>query len=81
MLIFLLLLVMAGFFLARNGRLGAPPWAVGHRSAPEFEARKILSERFANSEIGSDEFLERASVLNWTPGVEPVVRPRGRRRG
>ena len=69
-------------FLARRGLvvrtdlLGA--WA--RWITPEFEARRILSERFANSEIGSDEFLERASVLNWTPGLEPHPRPKGKRR-
>lgn len=80
MLLVLLLLVLGGFFLARKGHLGGPPWAIGHRSSPEFAARKILSERFANSEIGGEEFLERASILNWTPGIEPLARPKGRRR-
>ncbi len=83
MFIGLLLLVLGGVFLARRGKLGGPPWmgAGRHRLlAPEFEARRILSERFANSEIGSDEFLERASILNWTPGVEPYSAPKGKKR-
>ncbi len=79
-MLIVLLLVLGGIFLARKGRFGPPSWAVGQRFSPEFEARRILSERFANSEIGSDEFLERASVLNWTPGLEPHPRPRGKRR-
>ena len=60
------------FFLARNGKLGAPPWA----ARPEADARTILAERFARGDISSDEFLERASVLNWNPGADD-----GRRRG
>lgn len=83
MLFLLLLLGLGGFFLARTGRIGPPPWLRAGRLSPEFEARKILSQRFANSEIDGDEFLERASILNWTPGVEPLNGPRkgkGKRR-
>ena len=29
----------------------------------------------------SDEFMERSSILNWTPGVEPVPSKRGKKRG
>ena len=32
----------------------------------------ILAERFARGDISSDEFLERSSMLNWTPGSEQV---------
>ena len=39
----------------------------------------MLAERFARGDIGSDEFMERASVLNWTPGVEPA-KVKGKRR-
>ena len=69
---FLLFLLLVGgtlFFLARTGRIGPPPWVT--RNSPEFEARKVLAERFARGDISSDEFMERASVLNWTPGVDP----------
>ena len=55
-----------------------PPW-LSARTSPEFEARKVLAERFARGDISSDEFMERASALNWTPGVEPV-KPNGKRR-
>ncbi len=79
MLLVLLLLVLGGFFLARTGRIGPPPWLRAGRLSPEFEARKILSQRFANSEIDGDEFLERASILNWTPGIEPAGSPRQRK--
>ncbi len=37
----------------------------------EHRAREILAERFARGEIDSQEFMERSSMLNWTPGVEP----------
>ena len=37
----------------------------------EHRAREILAERFAKGEIDSQEFMERSSMLNWTPGVEP----------
>ena len=57
---------------------GALPWA--RRPSPEHEAREILATRFASGDLSSDEFLERASVLNWTPGVEPLPVRRGRRR-
>lgn len=79
-LMFLLfLLVVAGtlFYLHRTGRISTLPWAT-QRSAPEFDARKVLAERFARGDITTDEFMERASVLNWTPGVEPT-RPERKR--
>lgn len=37
----------------------------------EHKAREILAERFARGEIDAQEFMERASLLNWTPGLEP----------
>ena len=79
---FLLFLLLVGgtlFYLVRSGRLPAPPWIAAARTSPELEARKILSERFARGDISSDEFIERASVLNWTPGVEPS-KPKSKRR-
>jgi hypothetical protein len=38
---------------------------------PEAEARRVLAERFARGDISTDEFMEKASVLNWTPGTDP----------
>ena len=70
MTLLLLLLIGGAFLLARKGRLGPPPW-VRLAHSPEAEAKKILAERFARGDISSDEFMERASVLNWTPGAEP----------
>jgi uncharacterized membrane protein len=81
---FALLLVLvaglAGFYLWRQGRLTLP--SLGSRRSPEDEAKHILADRFARGDIGTDDFLERSSVLNWTPGSDPVParRPRKRRR-
>jgi putative membrane protein len=79
-LMFLLFLLLVGatlFWLRRSGRLGE---LGARRRRPEDEAREILATRFATGDLSSDEFLERASVLNWTPGVEPLPVPRGKRR-
>lgn len=73
------LLVLGLIFLAR--RFG-PPWArKGHRppwapaggdsgtaAPPDEVARRVLAERFAKGDISVEEFLERASALNWYPG-------------
>ena len=77
-LLFLILLATA-FFLLRRGTFGSPPW-LAVPSAPESDAKKILADRFANGDIGSDEFMERASVLNWTPGTEQAVAAQRKRR-
>ena len=72
---FLLFLLIVGgtlFYLVRTGRISAPPWA-SVRPSPALEARRVLADRFARGDIGSDEFIERASVLNRTPGVEPAM--------
>ena len=45
------------------------------------EAKRILAERFARGDINSDEFLERASMLNWAPGTNPLTTKRGKNRG
>ncbi len=75
-LLFLLVLIAAGVFLARRGHIGPPKWMAV--TSPEAHARNILAERFANGDISSEEFMERASVLNWTPGVpaQPGTRPK-----
>jgi putative membrane protein len=69
---FLLMLLVLGtllFFLIRNGQFGPTSWA--STRSPEGEAKKILAERFARGDITTDEFMEKASVLNWTPGTDP----------
>ena len=78
---FLLVLLVLGtlFFLVRRGYLGPPPWAA-HRS-PESEAKTILAELFARGDISSDEFMERASVLNWTPGSDSWEVRKGKKKG
>ncbi|MBB4930036.1 putative membrane protein [Lipingzhangella halophila] len=68
-LLFILLTALAVYLAARAGR-GGPPWAPRPAAPPEHEARKVLADRFARGDISVDEFLERASVLNWTPGSE-----------
>jgi putative membrane protein len=74
-----MLLLLAGLYLWRQGRLPLPKLG-GHRS-PEEEAKGILAERFARGDISSDEFLERSSILNWTPGTDPLPsKPRKNRR-
>jgi putative membrane protein len=68
-LLVILALVLTGLYLWRTGKL--PLGNFGKRS-PEEDAKRILAERFANGDITSDEFLERSSILNWTPGAEPL---------
>jgi uncharacterized membrane protein len=67
---FLLLvaLTVAALYLHRTGRL--PALGRLSRPAPEEEAKRILADRFARGDISSEEFMERASILNWTPGSE-----------
>jgi len=77
-LLLILALVATGVYLWRTGRL--PLGNLG-RARPEEEAKRILADRFARGDIASDEFMERSSILNWTPGVEPVPSKRGKKRG
>ena len=68
---FLLMLLVLGtlvFLMVRSGQFG--PQSVSSSRSPESEAKKILAERFARGDITSEEFMERASVLNWTPGSD-----------
>ncbi|MGQ4267832.1 SHOCT domain-containing protein [Nocardiopsis changdeensis] len=71
-LMFCLLLAaaaLAAFVLIRRRGGGPPPWAAGPRPAPpEYEARRTLADRFARGDITVEEFMERASALNWNPG-------------
>jgi putative membrane protein len=79
LLLLLLLLVLAGLYLWHQGKL--PLAKLGDHRSPEEEAKGILAERFARGDISSDEFLERSSILNWTPGTDPVrSKPRKNRR-
>lgn len=86
MCLFTILLIGALlFFLVRKGKMGPPPWAGGgvgrvNPFSPEYEARRTLATRFADGEISSEEFLERASALNWTPGVDPKPDGNGKKK-
>lgn len=64
------LLLLLGTALYRTWLERVERPALTPAPSPDHEARRILAERFARSEIGSDEFLERASILNWTPGSD-----------
>lgn len=77
-LLLLLLATLVAAYLWRQGRLTVP--ALRGPRSPEDEARHILAERFARGDLSSEEFLERASMLNWTPGSDSVSpRPHKRR--
>ena len=76
-LLLILALVATGVYLWRTGRL--PLGNLG-RARPEEDAKRILAERFARGDIASDEFLERSSILNWTPGAEPLPSKPGKKR-
>jgi putative membrane protein len=78
-LIPLLIAGILAFVLMR--RFGPPPWMRGGRShqrphtggpteTADDTARRVLAERFAKGDISVEEFLERASALNWYPGTE-----------
>lgn len=71
---FLLLALLASLLLAylwRQGKLSVP--SLGAPRTPEDEAKRILAERFARGDISSDDFMERASILNWTPGSDSLT--------
>ena len=75
-LLLILLLVLTGLYLWHKGKLPLP----NLRRRPEDDAKRILAERFARGDMSADEFMERASILNWTPGLEPLrSRPRTNR--
>ncbi len=71
MLCLLILFAAIGYLLATRFGKRRPPWARSTPETPESAAKRVLAERFAHGDIGVDEFMERASVLNWTPGTEP----------
>jgi putative membrane protein len=77
-LLLILALALTAFYLWRQGKL---PINLGRPRSPEEAAKKILAERFAEGDISTEEFMERSSILNWTPGAEPLPsRPRKSRR-
>lgn len=68
-------LVLVGFLLLRRYGLLPDRWG-GRGVSPEDSARRVLAERLAAGEVSTEEFLERAGALNWTPGstVKPARR-------
>jgi len=83
LLLLLVLLVGAtAFYLGRKGKLTLP--TLPARRPPEDQAKQILADRFAHGDISTDEFMERSSILNWTPGSDPSAhrgsRKKSRRR-
>ena len=77
LLLLILALALTAFYLWRQGKL---PLNLGRPRSPEEDAKRILAERFAQGDISTEEFMERSSILNWTPGAEPLPsRPRKRR--
>lgn len=72
-------LLTAFFLLRRRGALSTlsvPRVWPGRSPAPEESAKQILAERLARGDLAPEDFLERASMLNWTPGaIETYRRP------
>jgi putative membrane protein len=77
LLILILLLALTAFYLWRRGSLQLP--GLGRGQSPEEDAKRILAERFARGDMTSDEFLERSSILNWTPGANPLPPRQGKK--
>ena len=73
LVLLLALLAATGLHLVRSGRL-----EIGQagRTRPEDDAKRVLADRFARGDISGEEFMERSSLLNWTPGVEAAAPPR-----
>lgn len=69
---FLLLLLLTAFTVVMLMRAKGhrPPWAGAAPEPPETAARRVLAERFAKGDITVEEFMERASALNWNPGQD-----------
>jgi uncharacterized membrane protein len=77
-LLVILAIAATALYLWRQGKLPLPN--LGKSRSPEEDAKRILAERFARGDISSDEFMERSSILNWTPGAEPLPSRSGRKR-
>lgn len=70
----IVLLAGALWFLWSRGLI--PSLGRTSGTTAEESARRILAERFASGIIDPEEFMERASMLNWTPGLEQDPRAR-----
>ncbi len=75
LLVSLVLLTLAAVYLWRQGKLALPGAA-----SPEDSAKRILAERFARGDISTEDFMERASILNWTPGNDVLPARPGKKR-
>ena len=62
--------LLALAYLLRSGKLDLARFG---RPRPEDEAKRVLAERFAQGDLSPEEFMERASFLNWTPGVDAAA--------
>ena len=70
LVLFLLLVTVTAWILWRRGLIRIP--RIMRTASPEDQAKQVLAARFAHGDIDTEEFLERASTLNWAPGVEPA---------
>lgn len=65
-------LLTAFFLLRQRGGLSSLSlsrlWPA-RSPVPEDSAKQILAERLARGDLAPEDFLERASMLNWTPGA------------
>jgi putative membrane protein len=78
-----LVALVAGYLILRQRGvlpgLSLAALGVRRQTRPEDAAKQILAERFAHGDLSTEEFMERASALNWTPGLE-AAHPRHIRR-
>lgn len=75
MLLLLLLMLAAAYLLLRPGGAVADR-LVARQASPEDDAKRVLAERYARGDMSTDDFLERSSVLNWTPGSDVTQKPK-----
>lgn len=78
--VLIIAVVLTAFFLLRQrgalSTLTLPRLWPARSPAPEDAAKQILAERLARGDLAPEDFLERASMLNWTPGaIDPPRRP------
>lgn len=76
----LLLIIGATILYLRRHDFSPAAWLNRRSHAPEAEAQQILAERFARGDISTEDFMDRASVLNWTPGSDVTARRKPKRR-
>ena len=67
--------LLALAYLLRSGKLDLSRFG---RPRPEDDAKRVLAERFAQGDLSPEEFMERSSLLNWTPGVDAAAPRLGR---